>query len=56
MVAEVPEKRSERYLAYVLFVVLTVNFLLDTTYYVPTMMWLWGGLLGLSQGGVIKKK
>lgn len=45
-----PVRTSRRWLAYVLFVVLTVNFLVDTTYMVPTMMWMWGGLLGLSQG------
>ena len=46
---EVPRVKSKKYLAYVLFVMLTVNFMLDTTYFVPTMMWMWGGLLGLAQ-------
>ena len=31
-----------------LFVVLGVNFLFDTTYFIPTMLWLWFASLGLS--------
>ena len=32
-----------------LFVALTVNFFFDTTYYIPTMIWLWFIFLGFSQ-------
>jgi hypothetical protein len=32
-----------------LFFALTVNFFFDSTYFIPTMLWLWFVLLGLSQ-------
>lgn len=40
------EKKDIIYQA--LFIALGVNFLFDTTYYIPTMLWLWFASLGLS--------
>jgi hypothetical protein len=33
------------------FIALTVNFLFDSTYFIPTMLWIWFILLGLSEEG-----
>jgi O-antigen ligase len=37
-----------------LFVALGVNFLFGTTYFIPTMLWLWFGCLGLTQKKAVK--
>lgn len=39
-----------------LFIALTVNFLFDYTYFIPTMLWLWFLLLGLSQRSLVEER
>lgn len=43
-------RSKEGLLFQALFVVLSVNFFFDTTYFIPTMLWLWFIFLGLGQG------
>lgn len=38
-----------------IFITLTVNFMFDFTYFIPTMLWLWFMSLGLSQAGYKKQ-
>lgn len=40
---------GERLITRVIFLTLTVNFMFDFTYFIPTMLWLWFISLGLSQ-------
>lgn len=42
-------KKSDDTLYIALFLTLTFNFIFDYTYFIPTMLWLWFVLLGLSQ-------
>lgn len=46
------EKNKEGYLYRAIFLSLTVNFLFDYTYLIPTMLWIWFTCLGLSQARV----
>jgi len=47
---ELWRKKNQKALIYkALFLVLTVNFLFDTIYFIPTMLWLWFVTLGLAQ-------
>ena len=44
------KKRTEKNILYQsLFIALGINFLFSTTYFIPTMLWLWFGYLGISQ-------
>ena len=50
IIKELWEDRSSQNLIYkAIFFALTVNFFFDTTYFIPTMLWLWFASLGLSQ-------
>ena len=44
-------KFSRKTLFTALFIAISVNFMFDPTYYIPTMVWLWFATLGLSQNG-----
>jgi hypothetical protein len=37
-----------------IFLVIAVNFMFDTTYYIPTMLWLWFASLGVAQAGATR--
>ena len=49
-------KHSKQTLFSAVFLAITVNFMFDTTYYIPTMLWLWFASLGLAQVGENKDK
>jgi len=44
------EKSEEGLIPRAIFLALTVNFLFDSTYKIPTMIWIWFLSLGLSGG------
>jgi hypothetical protein len=42
-------KSPKNFLYGAIFLVIAVNFMFDTTYYIPTMLWLWFASLGVAQ-------
>jgi hypothetical protein len=48
-------KNSRKALFTAVFLAITSNFMFDTTYYIPTMIWLWFIFLGLAQTGIKKR-
>ena len=49
LVSVLENSANKNLVAKVIFIALTVNFMFDFTYFVPTMLWLWFISLGLSQ-------
>jgi O-antigen ligase len=39
-----------------IFLAVTANFMFDTTYFIPTMLWLWFGSLGMAQSNSIANR
>jgi hypothetical protein len=42
-------RKSKQVLFSAVFLAITANFMFDTTYYIPTMLWLWFASLGVAQ-------
>lgn len=49
-------KNSKKALFPAIFLAITANFMFDTTYYIPTMLWLWFASLGLAQASSVHRK
>jgi len=49
-------RNSKQPLFAAIFLAIAANFMFDTTYFIPTMVWLWFASLGLAQTGSQKKE